>query len=215
MRSAPAGIGCIVLAAGSGARFGSDKRLAEFSGDTLLAHTLAVLAPVFAQRVLVLRANDETDAVLAQRFAGEWQIVRAPDAAKGMGHSLAAAMVFTATWSGAVIALADMPFVRPETSAAIASRLSADTLVVPFYRGQRGNPVGIGSRFFAELAALQGDRGARALFERHASALISMGVDDPGILRDVDTPAALQLTGGLRAANGANGESGTNGEGET
>lgn len=192
MKSAPAGIGCIVLAAGSGARFGSDKRLAEFAGDTLLAHTLARLAPVFAQRVLVLRATTDTDTALAQRFANEWRIVHAPDAAKGMGHSLAAAMACTATWNGAVVALADMPFVLPVTCAAIAARLSADTLVVPYYRGKRGNPVGIGSRFFAELAALQGDRGARALFERHASALIHMDVDDPGILRDVDTPEALR-----------------------
>ncbi|MGV3593063.1 MAG: nucleotidyltransferase family protein [Gammaproteobacteria bacterium] len=202
MRSAPAGIGCIVLAAGSGARFGSDKRLAEFAGDTLLAHTLARLAPIFTQRILVLRANADADTALAQRFASEWQIVRAPDAAKGMGHSLAAAMACTATWSGAVIALADMPFVRPETCSAIAARLSADTLVVPYYHGQRGNPVGIGSRFFAELAALQGDRGARALFERHASALVTMEVDDPGILRDVDTPSALSVSDGLRAADG-------------
>ncbi|HEY0962700.1 MAG TPA: nucleotidyltransferase family protein [Pseudomonadales bacterium] len=192
MTRAPAGVGCIVLAAGSATRFGSDKRLAEFAGDTLLARTLATLNSVFTQRVLVLRADDATDETLARRFGKDWLVVRATDAGKGMGNSLAAAMACTADWNGAVVALADMPFVRPVTCATIAARLTADTLVVPFHRGQRGNPVGIGSRYFSELATLRGDRGARELFERHAAALVKLDVDDPGILRDIDTPAALR-----------------------
>lgn len=191
MTRAPAGIGCIVLAAGAATRFGSDKRVADFGGDALLARTLATLSPVFTHRILVLRANDATDEALARRFEKDWEVVRAADATKGMGHSLASAMAHTGTWNGALIALADMPFVQPETCTAIATRLSADTMVVPFHRGQRGNPVGIGSRYFGELAALQGDQGARALFTRHAEALIKLEVDDPGILKDVDTPAAL------------------------
>lgn len=195
MTSAPAGIGCIVLAAGAGTRFGSDKRIADFGGAPLIARTLANLAPVFARRVLVLRADEATDESLAQRFGKEWQIVRAADASRGMGHSLAAAMACTDEWDGAIVALGDMPFVLPETCAAIATRLTPDTLVIPFHGGRRGNPVGIGNRYFGELANLTGDRGARALFERHAQALIKMEVEDPGILRDIDTPDALTEPG--------------------
>ncbi|MDY6981511.1 MAG: NTP transferase domain-containing protein, partial [Pseudomonadota bacterium] len=106
MTRAPAGIGCIVLAAGAGTRFGSDKRLADLGGDALLARTLSMLAPVFVQRILVLRANHATDEALARRFEKDWEVVRAADAAKGMGHSLAAAMKNTESWTGAVIALA-------------------------------------------------------------------------------------------------------------
>jgi molybdenum cofactor cytidylyltransferase len=195
MTQAPASIGCVVLAAGAGTRFGSDKRIADFGGDALLARTLSLLVPVFTQRVLVLRADDATDEALARRFQGEWQVVRAAEASNGMGRSLAAAMEHTKGWEGAVVALGDMPFVRPSTCAAIAARLKPGTLVVPFHEGQRGNPVGIGSHYFAELTQLQGDQGARVLFERHAQALVRMEVGDPGILRDVDTPDALRAPG--------------------
>lgn len=189
MTSSAAGIGCIVLAAGSSTRFGGDKRLARFGSGTLLEHTLGNIAPIFHKRILVLRTGDEA---LGKRFAADWQIVLAAEAAKGMGHSLAAAMALTGEWGAAVVALADMPFVLSSTYEAVRVRLTTDNLVVPFYRDQRGNPVGIGKRYFQELAHLQGDQGARQLLQKHAAAVVRVDVEDPGIVRDVDTPAALQ-----------------------
>lgn len=189
MTRVPAGIGCIVLAAGTGSRFGSDKRQARFGTGTLLDTTLRNIAPLFAQRILVLRAGDKA---LAARYAADWQIVFAADAEKGMGHSLAAAMALTGDWTAAVVALADMPFVQGSTFEALSASLAADNLVVPYYRGERGNPVGIGKRYFPELARLQGDQGARHLLRQHAAAVVRIDVEDAGILRDIDTPAALQ-----------------------
>jgi molybdenum cofactor cytidylyltransferase len=113
-----------------------------------------------------------------------------------MGHSLAAAMPLTTGWTGAVIALADMPSIRPETYEAVRDAIVSPTsLVVPHCQGERGNPVGIGQAYFAELALLEGDQGARALLQQHASAVLKLEVDDPGILRDIDTPEALEKAG--------------------
>ncbi len=192
MSSELAGVGCIVLAAGSGSRFGSDKRLAKLGEETLLERTLGNITPVFGKRVLVLRPDDDA---LGSRFAEDWQIVLAVDAGKGMGHSLAAAMTCTSGWNGAVIALADMPFIKTATYHAVRAGLTATNLVVPYYREQRGNPVGIGKRYFAELAELQGDQGARALLQQHAAAVLRVDVEDAGILRDIDTRAALDAPG--------------------
>lgn len=183
-----ADIGCIVLAAGSGTRFGTDKRQALLGGNTLLGHTLGTIAPQFSKRILVLHPGDEA---LAGHFAGNWQVLLAADARKGMGHSLAAAMACTRDWAGAVIALGDMPLVLAATYRAVRDALTTENLVVPHYHEQRGNPAGIGQRYFAELARLEGDQGARKLLELHAATVLRLAVDDPGILRDVDTPEAL------------------------
>jgi molybdenum cofactor cytidylyltransferase len=178
--------GCVVLAAGSSQRFGSDKRRFQFAaGRTLLEQTLSRLQPLFRERMLVLRPGDDA---LAAQFGDHWKIIVAADAQLGMGHSLAAAAPYFQAWSGAVIALADMPWVAEQTLQSISQILTADTLVVPHYQGQRGNPVGIGADYFPELARLQGDTGARALFQRHASKLVKLEVPDPGILQDMDTP---------------------------
>lgn len=177
-------IGCIVLAAGSSRRFGSDKRLYRLpSGVSLLQQTLSCLEPLFTERVLVLRPDDRA---LAQTYGNSWQIVKAKDAELGMGHSLAAAMQATAGWQGAVIALADMPWILPATVCSVRDAVTPDKLVVPTYNGQRGNPVGIGSAYFERLALLQGDSGARQLMQEFAAQTIKLAVDDPGLLRDLD-----------------------------
>lgn len=192
MTPQPAGVGCIVLAAGTGARFGGDKRQAVLGGKTLLESTLGKIVPVFQKRILVLRAGDDA---LGSRHAGDWQIVLATEAGKGMGYSLAAAMALAADWDGAVVALADMPFVQTATYQAVRVQLTPTNLVVPYYRAERGNPVGIGRRFFADLASPQGDQGARPLLRQHAAAVLRVDVEDPGILRDIDTPEALAALG--------------------
>jgi len=177
-------VGCIVLAAGLSRRFGSDKRLYRLpSGTSLLQQTLDNLCPLFRQRVLVLRADDEA---LARQFGGEWQIVVAAEAMLGMGHSLAAAMQATTDWQGAVIALADMPWVQAATVCSIRDSVKPDSLIVPVYKGQRGNPVGIGRNYFGRLAALHGDSGARQLMQEFNAHIVKLDFDDPGLVRDLD-----------------------------
>lgn len=88
------------------------------------------------------------------------------------------------------MALADMPRIASATIEAVARELDAGKpLVAPCYRGQRGHPVGFGLVHREALLALDGDTGARALL--NSPALTRIDVDDPGILRDVDTPADL------------------------
>lgn len=189
MTSPGSGIGCIMLAAGYGIRFGADKRQARYpDGATLLERAISRIPASLVPRVLVLRPGDEA---LAVQFANGWQIVHAQNADKGMGYSLAAAMACTVNWNAAVIALADMPGVQTATYAAIVQALAPDRIVLPCYRQRRGNPVGIGSRFFSELAGLRGDQGARVLLQKHADSVLKLELDDAGILQDIDTPEAF------------------------
>jgi len=184
-------IGCIVLAAGYSRRFGVDKRQFRVAGNTtLLDLTLASIPSLFATCVLVLHPGDES---LAARYAPRWQTILATNARLGMGHSLAAAMPYIADCEGVVIVLGDMPQVLPSTYSAITASLDSGHMVVPYNQGQRGNPVGIGSAFFPDLALLEGDQGARALLQRHAAAVLLLEVGDPGILLDADTQDALAL----------------------
>jgi molybdenum cofactor cytidylyltransferase len=74
----------------------------------------------------------------------------------------------------------------------VAERLAGGAaLVAPRYAGERGHPVGFAARFGAALAALSGDAGARDLLRAESGALEFVDCDDPGVVRDVDTPADL------------------------
>lgn len=189
MTPADSGISCMVLAAGSSRRFGSDKRQARLpDGSTLLETTLASIPPLFDQRVLVLHPGDEA---LATAHAAAWQTIIATTAAQGMGHSLAAGLAACTGETGVLIVLADMPAVHLATYTGLVHLMRTDRIVLPRYRGQRGNPVGIGRDFFAELNVPEGDYGARRLLQEHSDAVHWFDCDDAGILQDIDNPADL------------------------
>jgi len=62
---------------------------------------------------------------------------------------------------------------------------------VPTIGGKRGNPVVWSRRFFTDLAALEGDVGARHLIGSYPEAVVEVAVTDKAALVDVDTPDAL------------------------
>jgi len=183
-------VGALLLAAGRGTRFGSDKRRARLpEGDLLLERSIANLAGTGLPLRVALGPGDDA---LAKTLAGRGiETIRCTDAPRGMGATLAAAVQRLPRWEAVLVALGDMPWVRPQSTMAVAQAAGPALICVPCHRGRRGHPVAFGARFLPELAALDGDRGARGLLQRHAAAVRELIVDDPGVLRDVDRPADL------------------------
>ncbi len=175
----------VLLAAGSGARFGGHKLLAPWRDDAAVAVAAARhLIDALPDSIAVLRPGDE---ILASLLAAEGlRIVVNPNADGGMGTSLACG-VAAAEAGGWVIALADMPAIQSATIQAVAAALAAGAaLAAPAYHGQRGHPIGFARRFYAALAALDGDRGGRDILAQHSDELRLIEVDDPGVLVDID-----------------------------
>jgi molybdenum cofactor cytidylyltransferase len=179
----------LLLAAGSASRFGADK----------LAHVLPHGVPIAVQAARHLK-SEVADiyavvrpgaAELAVRLREEGcTVVVCQNAAEGMGASLACAARAAGRREGYLVALADMPFVRPSSIAAVRDALAAGaSLAAPYFRARRGHPVGIAGRFHEELLNLKGDEGAKQLFSSHPVKKIPVG--DPGVIRDIDTPADL------------------------
>ena len=182
-------IGIIVLAAGSGKRFGADKRKARMKdGRSLLETTLSSIPDTIPHRILVLKAGDEELATAHP----DWQIATANDPDSGMANSLSCGISLAAHWDGALIALADMPYIQPATYSQIRTALLEHEIVIPCYQGQRGNPVAFRNKYFEEIKSLSGDQGARSLLQRYAASCHALELADAGIIRDVDNPESLE-----------------------
>lgn len=181
----------ILLAAGASKRFGADKLLHPLAGQKPVA--LAALANLRAAVPRVIAVVRPGAAALENLLSEAGAtVIQCANAADGMGASLASAVSASGDVAGWIVALADMPYIRPDTTAKIAASLAAGAAIVaPVYRGQRGHPVGLSPRFRAQLEALRGDEGARSLLEKHAGLIKLIEVDDPGVCRDIDTPADL------------------------
>ncbi len=182
-------VGVLLLAAGCSERFGSDKRLALMAdGRSLLfAAVSSIQRSGLPLRVCLRPGEDRLGDSLLR--AGV-EVLECERAARGMGATLADAVNQSLDWNGLLVALADMPVIHPATFRQVAQAVTADVIVTPTFAGQSGHPVGFGRDFFADLAGLDGDRGARDLVT--ASHRLRLPVADPGILRDVDSPAALR-----------------------
>jgi molybdenum cofactor cytidylyltransferase len=160
----------LLLAAGRGERFGGAKLLAMLpavpgqieAGTPVGVAACRHLVAALPETVAVVRPGDEALAQ-ALREAGA-NVVECARADEGMGASLACGVAAAADADAWIVALADMPWVRPATISALtdALRNGAD-IAAPSYRGERGNPVGIARRHYAALAEMRGDEGARAI----------------------------------------------------
>lgn len=166
----------IILAAGKGERFlasgGTTHKL-----DALL-HGKAVL-----QHVL--------DAVKASGLP--WHLVRPEGGTRGMGESIAMGVRATPDSPGWLILPGDLPFIQPASLLHVAQALKAHPVVVPHYQQKQGHPVGFQRHYFAELAGLCEDRGAKAVVceAREKSDVLDLALKDAGVVQDVDVVGDL------------------------
>lgn len=186
----------LLLAAGAGTRFGGDKLLHPLPDGTPIAVQAArSLLQGVDYGIAVVRPGDWWLAGLLE--AAGLRTVFCPNAAAGMGASLACGIEAAQDADGWLIALADMPFVQATTVRGLADLLrSGAPIAAPCHEGRRGHPVGFQRDFFAALARLDGDQGARGLLAAHAARIRLLDCDDPGILADIDVPADLAEAGG-------------------
>ncbi len=171
----------ILLAAGASRRFGSDKRLHRLPDGTPMAIASArKLLAACPRSIAVLRPGDEELADLLIK-AG-MPVHFCPDAALGMGHSLAAGVAALADASAWLVALADMPSIAADSYQVISLALSRGAAIArPSFAGRPGHPVGFAAALKSELLGLRCDRGGKAIIDAHREMLHLGPVDDPGI----------------------------------
>lgn len=181
----------LLLAAGTASRFGSDKLLHLLPHGVPIAVQAARHLRKELEQVLAVVNSRSGDLAAILRVEG-CEVTICPNADEGMGASLACAVRAAGAADGYVVALADMPFVRPSSIAALRDALiGGAALAAPYFHARRGHPVAIAGRFRAELEGLGGDEGARRIVARHEAELVKIPVGDPGVIRDIDRPADL------------------------
>jgi molybdenum cofactor cytidylyltransferase len=183
----------ILLCGGSARRFGGDKLLAgksplvERAARTFVVAVPRVLAVIPPGRAALRAILERAGCEVLESDRTQW----------GMGSTLSAGVEATSGAGGWIVALGDMPSLRPATIRAVKSALEAGAVVAaPFDDAKRrGHPVGFSAALRDELMALEGDVGAREVLARHAGELQAIPSDDPGILIDIDTRADLDRLG--------------------
>lgn len=178
----------LVLAAGSGSRFGGPKATARIDNERFVDRAVRLLRAADIDPVLVVLGawvGDVPDAT----------VIPNPEWASGMGSSLRAGLRALsgdpglADVSAVMITLVDLPGLT--TAAITRLRDCPASISAATYHGQRGHPVKLARRHWAEAAgAAEGDAGARGFLAAHPEVTL-IEVSDVASGLDVDVPEDL------------------------
>ncbi|MBX3481198.1 MAG: nucleotidyltransferase family protein [Caulobacter sp.] len=195
----------LVLAAGSGRRFGGPKLLAPWRDGVLLDGALSAAFAAPARRVILVTGAGASEVARAGEAcadrigaADRLSATHAVDHLQGLSASLKAGVASVSSdAAGVFVFLGDMPLVPPGMAARLVEALAPGQLAAaPVTGGRRGHPVLLTRPLFAPVMALTGDQGAGVLLKTLGDRLALVETDDAGVLRDVDRPDDLDFLAG-------------------
>src|SRR5262249_3321636 len=189
----PAGL---ILAAGESRRMGSPKALLEYQGETFLDRLIGLFTPRCSPVVVVLGSG--ADAIRA-RISRPASIAINPDYRLGQTTSMQCGLRAAGDVPGVLFTLVDHPAVQPETIDALLAGAAGPLLRVPRFEGRRGHPIWFSSAIIPEFLALPSNGAARDIVRTHAAETEFIDVEDPGIVADIDDPAAYRVLTGAEA----------------
>lgn len=187
-------ITALVLAAGHSRRMAdANKLLLPLAGSTLLEQAVqAVLASDVADVIVVTGHEDQAIRGVLEPYAVT--VAYNPKHRFGMATSLRRGLIAAAAETeGVLVCLGDMPFIHAATINLLIQHFTeapTSLIVLPTYQQRPGHPVLFSRQYREALMNLEGDVGARSVLEAHATAVMRIPVEDPGILHDVDTREA-------------------------
>ena len=192
-------IGAVVLAAGLSSRMGANKLTMPLWGKPLIRHAVEAAASSRAMSVIVVTGNNAKDVETALDGMAVG-FVENIEYTKGLSTSLKCGLrALPDDCDGAAILLGDMPLVTPQLIDGLIAAFDPGrgrAIMVPVRNGRRGNPVLWARRFFPEMLALEGDRGAKPLLATHLDQIYELEAADDGPLIDIDTPSLLATISG-------------------
>lgn len=186
----PEVIACALLAAGGSRRLGTPKQLVMYDGAPLINTALAACNGNGRVGIVI---GGNADAVRAALSAGDHEYIVNDAWQEGIASSIRAAVDWARTIDAEALLLhlVDLPHIHfPELHALVLAYEGGAKLVGTEYEnGVLGAPALFDARYYDELHALRGDRGAaRILREREETVAIPFRGDP----LDVDTPEDVQ-----------------------
>jgi molybdenum cofactor cytidylyltransferase len=167
--------------------------LLTYEGETFLDRLIARFAAHCSPVIVVLGADAERIRAAVTQPA---QFVVNARFRDGQTTSMQCGLrVLPADTEGVLFTLVDHPAVGSHTVERLLGGSGA-LLRVPRYQGRRGHPIWFSRNLSAEFLALPATGAARDVVRAHAGETEYLDLDDPGIIADIDDPAAYHaLTG--------------------
>jgi len=174
---------CVIMASGRSKRFGSNKLMASFRDQPLIAHALKATEGIFVSRVVVTRHEDV--ASFCRERGVEVIYHDLPDRSDTVRLGLRSAL----DTKGCLFLPADQPLLRRETVASLVLCAADNPKAIwrAAHAGEPGSPVLFPRWSFSELYFLPQGCGGSHVIRTHVDRVRLLDVHDPREMMDVDT----------------------------
>ncbi len=167
---------------------GQTKALMEIGGLPVIVRLIRMIRLAGLSDIIAVTGHDSEKISPVAENAGA-RTVYNPDYPEGMLTSVKAG-IRAADPADAVFMLpVDIPLVTAFTLISMIERYeeSPGRIVYPVFNGRRGHPPLIPSVIFNDILSYSGKGGLRKFLEADENLSSELDIDDPGILRDMDT----------------------------
>ncbi len=189
-------VGAVILGAGLSTRMGHEnKLLQDLEGQAVIRRVVKQVIDSRATHIVVVLGHQAAE-VRAVLDGLEVTIVENSDFESGLSSSLKQGLrALPADLDGFLVCLGDMPMVQKQHINKLIEKFKnagSSAICIPEFHGKRGNPVLWAARYRDDIAKLSGDVGAKTLLVQFQHHIAPVGIDDDGILADIDTPGMLK-----------------------
>lgn len=182
-------IGCVILAAGKGERFGGGKLHAEFSGSSLILRAMQAVPEGCPAAVVT---GDNGIAALAGEH--NMSVVWNHQPELGISRSVCLGTMAMTQCDAICFLVADQPLLKRESICRLLDEWKRypGCIIRASHDGKPGNPCIFPREFYPALCSLQGDRGGSAVARAVPDRVRFMELSARELM-DCDTPEALYM----------------------
>lgn len=169
----------IILAAGKSSRMGENKLQLKIQDIPMIDIVIQNAKKSKLDELIVVYGKYDLITDITKVFNCNYE--------KGMSTSVKCGLEGF-NGDGVMILLGDMPFIETKIIDELYTAFtnSSKNIVVPMYRGMKGNPVIIGRKYFHELINNTGDKGAREIINNHQDDVERLEIESDKIFVDID-----------------------------
>lgn len=190
-------VSVVVLAAGLSTRMGRNKLLLNFKGRPLIARVVDTLLASKIDEVIVVLGH-EIEKVRTELQGKPVRLVHNPDYREGLSTSVRTGVdAVSQEADGIMICLADQPLLEPaDVNRIVAAFADAKkvnkSIVVPFFKEERGNPVILDASLKVAILGIVGDVGCKGVIKRYPEQVYALEMENDHVVRDVDDVQAYE-----------------------
>lgn len=176
-------IACILMAAGTGERFGGNKLMTQLAGKPIIEYILGSLPVKRFSQCIGVSSDFE---VLSRIEAHGLTAVRNDLPTRGISRTIMLGIQHLDEPDACMFCVADQPLLQRQTIEDMIDSYLEGTLLSLSSHGKRGNPVIFPETMLGELSDLQrGEYGTKVIY-KHKGLLLLHDIPDATQLLDID-----------------------------